>query len=123
MSIKISRPVAAPIAEQEVTLTAGTVIQAGALSWILPLVLGGVNPAPVEGEKGKPSPIHPAGVKVKASVLDGGAEGSILSISVYAVESTGTTITADATLPPDRLLGTFQVNLDLVLSNANVPRP
>lgn len=121
--IKISRPVAAPVVEQDVSLSLGPVVPVSDLSWIVPLVLSGLVPAPTEGEKTKPSPIHPAGVKITAAVLNGGVDGSVLSVSVFAVQSAGTTIAPDAALPPDELLGTFQVPFDLVLSNANVPRP
>lgn len=117
--IKINRPVASPVVEQDVTLTAGTPISSGDLSWILPLVLGGVTPTPVDGEKGKPAPIVAAGVKVQAAIFDGGPQGSILSISVLGVENAGLPLD-DA---PTKLLGTIDVPLDVVLTNANVPRP
>ena len=120
--IKISRPVESPVVEQDITLSLGSPVSVADLSWIVPLVLGGVTPAPVEGEKGKPSPIHPAGVRIKCAVLNDGLNGSVLSVSVFSVDSAGATITADAALPNTQL-GTFQINLDSVLSNANVPLP
>jgi hypothetical protein len=55
-------------------------------------------------------------------VQDGGVDGSVLNINVFSCESTGLAITADST-HPSNLLGSFQVSLDLVLQNANVPRP
>jgi hypothetical protein len=122
MAIKISRPVEAPVVEQEITLSLGSPVSVADLSWIVPLVLGGVNRIGVDGDKSKPPIIHPAGVKIQAVVLDGGAAGSVLSISVFKVESDGLTINADSSLPTSQL-GTFEVNLDSALSNANVPRP
>ncbi len=122
MAIKISRPVASPVVEQEVTLTAGAPIVLNDLAWVVPLILGGVAPAPVEGEKGKPSPIHAAGVQIQAGIFDGGASGSVLQITVSSLDSVGAAITSEA-LPPSTILGSFQVNLDQVLSNVNVPRP
>ena len=122
MAIKISRPVENPVVEQEVTLTAAPPISLSDLGWAIPLVLGGVAPAPVEGEKGKPSPIHAAGVQIQAGIFDGGASGSVLQITVSSLDSLGVTITPDA-IPPSTILGSFQVNIDQVLSNVNVPRP
>jgi hypothetical protein len=122
MAIKISRPVEAPVVEQEVTLNTGTPIVLSDLAWAIPLVLGGVAPAPVEGDKGKPTPIHAAGVQIQAGIFDGGSVGSVLQITVSSLDSAGVTINPDA-LPPSTILGSFQVNLDQVLSNVNVPRP
>jgi hypothetical protein len=117
--VKITRPVASPVVEQDINLSLGQPLPAGDLSWLIPLVLAGVNPAPVEGEK-KAGPIHPAGVKISCMIQDGGAAGSILNINVFSCESAGVPVTADT---PTNLLGSFQVPLDLVLQNANVPRP
>jgi hypothetical protein len=122
MAIKISRPVEAPVVEQEVTLNTGTPIVLSDLAWAIPLVLGGVAPAPVEGDKGKPTPIHAAGVQIQVGIFDGGSVGSVLQITVSSLDSAGVTITPDA-VPPSTMLGSFQVNLDQVLSNVNVPRP
>jgi hypothetical protein len=124
--VKITRPVASPVVEQDISLTVAAPIAAGDLSWIVPLVLGGVTATPpaTEGEK-KPAasgPIHAAGVKISCMVQDGGVDGSVLNINVFSCESTGLAITADST-HPSNLLGSFQVSLDLVLQNANVPRP
>jgi hypothetical protein len=117
--VKITRPVASPVVEQDISLSLAPPIAAGDLSWLIPIVLAGVNPAPSEGEK-KAGPIHPAGVKVSCMIQDGGTAGSILNIDVFSCESAGVPVTADT---PTNLLGSFQVPLDLVLQNANVPRP
>ena len=117
--IKISRPVASPVVEQEVTLAPGAIVPSGDLAWVIPFVLGGVTPTPAEGEKSKPAPIVAAGVRVQATILDGGNLGSILSLSVRSVENAGLALDE----APTRLLGVIEVPLDAVLSNANVPRP
>jgi hypothetical protein len=118
--VKINRPVASPVVEQDISLSLASPIPAGDLSWIVPLVLGGVSPVPVEGEKKTAPPIHPAGVKISCMIQDGGTAGSILNINVFSCESAGFAIAADS---PANLIGSFQVPLDLVLQNANVPRP
>lgn len=119
--VKINRPVDKPIAEQDITLSLGSAIQSGDLAWLLPLVVGGVTPAPGEDKTAKPAPIHAAGVKIMAAIQDGGSAGSILTLTVFSVESAGAAIAADT--ETTQRLGQFSVPLDLVLSNANVPRP
>jgi hypothetical protein len=120
--VKINRPVASPVVEQDITLTLGAPIGAGDLSWIVPLVLGGMTPLPADGEKKTSGPIHAAGVKISCMIQDGGVDGSILNINVFSCESAGVAIAAD-TKAPQTLLGSFTVPLDLVLSNVNIPRP
>jgi hypothetical protein len=117
--VKINRPVASPVVEQDISLSLAAPIPAGDLSWLIPLVLSGVTPAPGEGEK-KAGPIHPAGVKISCMIQDGGVDGSVLNINVFSCESAGLPVTTDS---PTNLLGSFQVSLDLALQNANVPRP
>lgn len=120
--MEIMRPVASPVVKQEITLLVGSPLPSGDHAWTVPLVLGGVTPMPTEGEKSKPGPVHAAGVKIQCAVLDDGANGSVLSVSVSHVECDGLPITPDS-VHPQSLLGSIQVNLDAVLSNANVPRP
>ena len=125
--VKINRPVASPVVEQDISLMLGSAIPSGDLSWIIPIVVGGVQPgaiAPAEGEKKAlpPSAIHAAGVKVMLVLLEDGPQGTVMTVNVYSAESAGAVITADSS-QPQNLLGSFQVPLDAVLSNVNVPRP
>jgi hypothetical protein len=122
--VKIEIPVTNPFVEQDIKLDLAAPVSAGDLSWIVPILLSGVKSVPpvVEGETKPPTagPIHPGGVKVALMIQKDPKKGSILNIDVFSCESAGIPVTADT---PTNLLGSFQVPLDLVLQNANVPRP
>jgi hypothetical protein len=122
--VKIEIPVSNPFVEQEIKLDLVTPIPVGDLSWIVPILLSGVKSVPpvVEGETKPPTagPIHPGGLKVTLMIQKDSEKGSILNVNVFSCESAGIPVTPDT---PTNLLGSFQVPLDLVLQNANVPRP
>jgi hypothetical protein len=122
--VRIEIPVTNPFVEQDIKLDLAPPIPAGDLSWLIPILLSGVKPVPpvVEGETKPPAsvPIHPAGVKITLMIQKDPQKGSILNLNVFSCESAGVPVTAET---PTNLLGSFQVSLDLVLQNANVPRP